>query len=158
MTWIAHQFGPRRRLAGAMLLAMTVALAGSLFAAPASVSADEDNGIKVRRVKLDDGRGVLVLRTSDEGRVLRKLHFERGDKRILLHSGRLLGTRWGFGHRFLLPPSSWWLLHPYLGMPFGHPFGFGLGPMVVTTRFHHPDLFVGSIGLGDREWLRFRDD
>jgi hypothetical protein len=159
MNWLKRLFEPRRRLAGAMVLATTVALAGSLFAAPASASANENSNFTVRRVNLDGGRGALVFRTSDGGGVLRDLRFEHGGRSVLLHSGVLRGTHLGgLGWRFALPATTWGLLNPYLGTPFGYPLGHGLGPMVVTTGFAHPGLFVGSLRHGDREWLRFRGD
>jgi hypothetical protein len=170
MNWLKHLFGPRRRLAGAMVLATTVALAGSLFAAPASASANENSGITVRTVNLEGNRGALVFRTSDGGAHLRGLDFVRGTNRIALLGGgtRIIGARVGlghglFGHRFVLPVATWGMLTPYLGMPFGYPLGYGLGPMVLTTGFGYPGLglglagFGGVIGLGDRHWIRFRD-
>jgi hypothetical protein len=177
MNWLKHLIGPRRRLAGAMVLVSTVALGGSLFAAPASASAEENRrnvtivrGENVRTVRLGDGRGNLIFRTSGDHRELRGLDFVRGHNRVaLLGGGRhIAGLRVGlghglWGHRFVLPASTWGLLHPYLGMPFGYPYGYGLGPMSITTGFGYPGLglglggFGGVIGLGDRHWVNFRD-
>jgi hypothetical protein len=171
MSWLKHLFGPRKRLAGAMVLATTVALAGSLFAAPASASAEENRrtitvkGDNVRIVRVE-GRPntAFVLRTSGDNRVLKNVDFRVGNRSLALLSGRhhITGIRVGnLGYRYVLPATTWGMINPYLGMPFGYPWGYGLGPMVITTGFHQPALlrgFHGVIGLGDRNWLRLHGD
>jgi hypothetical protein len=116
MKSLKHQLRPRRRLAAAMLLAMTLAVAGLSTAAPAF--ADEGQRVLVTRVGGEDGY-TLRFYVSGDGKYLKDIKVT-GDYREISMSREGMHFNPYFGYSPVYFPKHFWeMAGPKLSKYFG---------------------------------------